>query len=210
MFELPFFTQDGMYALELTAVDKAGNESVRNINTYARMIGQDVLGYIINSNAETKTGLYSIEYEDGTPVSKRPSDFKDLEIMVMAKEGTNVDIVLRDTDGGEKPVNTQITADHSVYGFTIYNLVVSADYFKDSFPDDIDTYRYLAIRNEDKRIDLGKIHIDGVAPVCDIPKGFSSWYWYKGEETRTITLTNISEFLDEERTKVLDNGEEID
>lgn len=38
MFELPF-TQDGMYALELKVVDKVGNESVRNINTYARMIG---------------------------------------------------------------------------------------------------------------------------------------------------------------------------
>lgn len=131
----------------------------------------------MNSNAEFKTGIYSIEYEEGTPVSKRSSDLKDLKIMVMAKEGTNVDIVLRDTKGGEKPVDAERTADHSVYGVTIYYLVVRAGYFNDNFSNDVDAYRYLAIWNKDKRIDLGKVHIDGIAPVCDIPKGFSFWYF---------------------------------
>jgi len=56
IFTLPDFTRDGVYALELTAVDVAGNESLLNLNTYARMVEQDVLAYIMDSNPEAKRG----------------------------------------------------------------------------------------------------------------------------------------------------------
>ncbi len=210
MFELPSFSEDGIYALELTAVDIAGNESVRNVNTYARLVGQDVLAYIMDSNVENKTGLYSFQYEDGTPISMRPDSFSDLEIMVMAEAGTDVDIVLRDTNAEEKYVNTQVTADDSVYGVTIHNFVVKAEFFQENFYGDTDADMYLTVKNEDKRIDLGKIHIDNMAPTCDVPENFKSWHWYFGEEVRVITLSNINELLDEGRCKVYDRGEEID
>jgi len=32
------------------------NESLLNLNTYARMVEQDVLAYIMDSNPEAKTG----------------------------------------------------------------------------------------------------------------------------------------------------------
>ena len=35
-FEVPDFTEDGVYALEVTAVDTAGNRSELNVSTYAR------------------------------------------------------------------------------------------------------------------------------------------------------------------------------
>ena len=210
MFELPFFSEDGIYALGLTAVDVAGNESVRNVNTYARLIEQDVLAYIMDSNVENKTGLYSFQYEDGTPISMRPDSFSDLHIMVMAKEETDVDIVLRDTNAVEKYVNTQVTADDSVYGVTIYNFVVKADFFQENFHGDTDADMYLTVKNEDKRIDLGKIHIDNMAPTCDVPEDFNSWHWYFGEEARVITLSNINELLDKDKCKVYDRGKEIE
>lgn len=209
MFELPSFSEDGMYALELTAVDIAGNESALNINTYARMTEKDVLAYIMHSNVEERTGLYSFQYEDGTPISMRPGSFKDMEIMVMAKEGTDVRIVLRDTEGGDKEVNAQVSLDDSVYGFTIYDFLVKADFFRENYFEDTDTDLYLTVENGSERTDLGKIHIDNMEPTCDIPEDFSSWHWYRGEETRTIILSNINEQLDEEHTRVLDNGEEI-
>jgi len=82
---LPDFTRDGVYALELTAVDVAGNESLLNLNTYARMVEQDVLAYIMDSNPEAKTGLYSFQYENGEPISKRPDNFSDIKICALQK-----------------------------------------------------------------------------------------------------------------------------
>ena len=49
-FTIPNFTNDGVYALKLIAVDVAGNESVLNTNTYARMVDQDVLARITSYN----------------------------------------------------------------------------------------------------------------------------------------------------------------
>lgn len=207
---LPEFTQDGVYTLELTAVDVVGNESILNINTYARLVEQDVLAFIGNSNVKNKTGLYSFQYENGTPISMRPDSFSDLNIFVLAQKNTDVDIVLRDTNAEEIYANAQVNTDNSIYGFTIYNLVLKADFFKDHFSGDTDADLHLAVKNDDKRIDLGRIHIDNVAPTCDLPVDFNSWHWYFGEETRIITLSNINEMLDEKNCKVYDNGKEID
>lgn len=209
-FTLPDFTNDGVYALELIAVDVAGNESILNISTYARLVEQDVLAYIVNSNVEHKTGLYSFQYENGTPMSMRPDNFSDLSIFVLAKKGTSVDIVLRDTNAEEIYANAQVDKDNSIYGFTIYNFVLKSDFFKDHFSGDTDVDLHLAVNNDDKRIDLGRIHIDNVAPTCEQPEDFNSWHWFFGEETRIITLSNINEMLDEKNCKVYDNGKEID
>ena len=53
------------------------------------------------------------------------------------------------------------------------------------------------------------MHIDNVAPTCEVPRDFSAWHWYFGEDARTITLSNISEQLDENRCKIYDKGREI-
>lgn len=209
-FTLPDFTKDGVYALELIAVDVAGNESMLNINTYARLAEQDVLAFIVNSNVEHKTGLYSFQYENGTPMSMRPDNFSDLNIFVLAKKGTSVEIVLRDTNAEEIYANAQVDKDDSIYGFAIYDFVLKSDFFKDHFSGDTDADLHLTVKNDDKRIDLGRIHIDNVAPTCEQPEDFNSWHWYFGEETRTITLSNINEMLDEKNCKVYDNGKEID
>ena len=209
IFELPDFTKDGVYELKLVAVDKAGNESPMCINTYARMVEQDVLAYVMDSNIERKTGLYSFMDENGDAISKRPDNFKDIKILVMAKEDTSVDVVLRDSEGNIINTHAQSTIDNSIYGMKSYNFTLKADYFQDNFQDDTDTQLQLTVMNEDKRIDLGKIHIDNIEPSCDIPADLRSWKWYCGEGNRTITISNISELIDESQAKVFDNGKEI-
>lgn len=209
-FTLPGFIKDGVYTVELIAVDVAGNESALNTNTYARLVENDVLAFILNSNVENKTGLYSFQYENGTPISMRPDNFSDLEIFVLARKDTNVDIVLRDTNAQEISANAQVTTDDSIYGFTIYYYLLKSDFFKDNFSDDMDADLHLTVKNDDKRIDLGKIHIDNMAPTYALPNDFNSWHWYFGNETRTITISNINELLDQNNCKVYDNGKEID
>ena len=208
-FAMPELVEDGVYALELTAVDVAGNESLLNVNTYARMIDQDVLAYIMESNAVQGTGLYSFQYENGTAISKRPDDFEDIEICVLAKEDTEVAIVLRDSDGNEMVTDAQASIKNNVYGIKIYDFRLSAGFFKENFQDDTDAQLILTVRNQDNRIDLGKMHIDNIAPTCDIPEDFRSWHWYYGEEARIITISNISEPVDKDQCKVYDNGREM-
>ena len=210
LFTLPDFSKDGVYALELIAVDKAGNESILNSNTYMRMVDSDVLAYISNSNAAKKTGWYSFQYENGDPISKRPDNFSDIDIVVLAKNDSDIDIVLRDYNGDEK--NTDLTAeiDNSMYGVNVYRYTLKSEYFKDNFQDDTDTELYLSVKNENGRIDLGKMHIDNIPPSCNLPDDLKTWHWYFGEDSRTITVTNISELLDETNCKVYDNGKEID
>lgn len=209
-FTLPDFMKDGVYALELVAVDIAGNESTINVNTYARMIEQDVLAFILNSNLENKTGLYSFQYENGIPISMRPDNFSPLDIFVLAKEDTSVDIVLRDTNAEEIHVDAQVKTDDRIYGFIIYNYRLQADFFEDNFSNDMDTDLNLTVKNDDRRIDLGKMHIDNMAPKCELPESLSSWHWYFGEETRIVDISDINESLDEDNCKVYDNGKEID
>lgn len=208
-FVLPDFVEDGVYALELTAVDVAGNESLLNVNTYARMVNQDVLAYIMESNLAQKTGLYSFQYENGDAISKRPDNFDDIKIFVLARKDTGVDIVLRDSNGDELNTNAQAITDDSVYGMEIYDFTLGADFFKENFQDDTDVQLHLTVKNDGNRIDLGKLHIDNIAPTCDIPEEFRSWHWYYGEDDRTITVSNIDELIDESQCKVYDDGKEI-
>ena len=210
IFTLPDFIKDGVYALELTAVDVAGNESLLNLNTYARMIEQDVLAYILESNLAKQTGIYSFQYENGDTISKRPDNFSDIKIFVLTKKDTGIDIVLRDNNADEINTNTQAATDDSIYGVGIYNFILKADFFKENFQDDTDVELYLTVKNEGQRIDLGKLHIDNIAPTCNLPEEFKSWNWYYGDEVRTITVSDISELIEENQCKVYDNGEEIE
>lgn len=210
LFTLPDFTKDGVYALELIAVDKAGNESVLNSNTYMRIVDSDVLAYISNSNAAKKTGWYSFQYENGDPISKRPDNFSDIDIVVLARNDSPIDIVLRDYNGDEKNTDLQAETDNSMYGVSVYRYTLKSDYFKENFQDDTDAELYLSVKNENGRIDLGKLHIDNIPPSCTLPTDLKSWNWYFGDDSRTITITNISELLDETKCKVYDNSKEID
>lgn len=187
LFTLPDFTKDGVYALELIAVDKAGNESVLNSNTYMRIVDSDVLAYISNSNAAKKTGWYSFQYENGDPISKRPDNFSDIDIVVLAKNDSDIDIVLRDYNGDAKNTDLPAEIDSSMYGVSVYRYTLKSDYFKDNFQDDTDAELYLSVKNENGRIDLGKMHIDNIPPSCTLPSDLKSWNWYFGEDSRTIT-----------------------
>lgn len=208
-FTLPNFEKDGVYALEITAVDVAGNKSIVNKSTYARLVDRDVLAFIMDSNLINKTGLYSFQYENGDAISKRPDDFSDINILVFAKKKSNTQIVLRDSNDLEINTNAIVRADNSIYGIGIYRYSLQANYFKDNFQNDTDMELHLTVKNEDERVDLGKMHIDNIMPTCEIPKEFKSWHWYYGGHDRTITLTNISEPIDTDLCKVYDNGKEI-
>lgn len=209
-FALPEFDKDGVYALELIAVDKAGNESYLNSNTYMRLVDNDVLAYIPNSNSVKKTGWYSFQYDNGEPISKRPDNFSDIEIVVFSEKNSDVNVVLRDYNGDEKKTNLVSDTDPSLYGVNISRFTLGSDYFKDNFRDDTDTELYLSVKNNDARIDLGRLHIDNIEPKCDLPKSLKSWKWFAGNKSRTITVSNIDEQLDMNNCKVYDNGKEID
>lgn len=208
-YTLPDFNEDGVYALKLVAVDIAGNESMVNYNTYARMVDQDVLAFVMDSNLKEKTGVYSFEYENGEAISKKPSDFQDLKIFVMSKKATTTDIVLRDSNGKEISTNAQCTVDDSIYGMGIYNYLLRADFFRENFQDDTDVELQLTVKNQGYRIDLGRMHIDNIAPTCVMPDELDSWQWFYGETDRTFMLSGISELVDENHCAIYDNGERI-
>ena len=208
-FALPEFDKDGVYALELIAVDKAGNESPLNSNTYMRLVDTDVLAYIPNSSIVRKSGWYSFQYENGDPISKRPDNFSDIEIVVFSEKDSDVKIVLRDYNGDEKVTNLKSNDDASMYGVNISRFILGSDYFKKNFQDDTDTELYLSVKNKNSRIDLGRLHIDNIEPSCTLPKTFKSWKWFIGSKPRTITVSNIDEQLEMENCKVYDNGKEI-
>ncbi|HNZ99231.1 Ig-like domain repeat protein [Ruminococcus sp.] len=209
-FALPEFDKDGVYALELIAVDKAGNESYLNSNTYMRLVDNDVLAYIPNSSSVKKTGWYSFQYDNGDPISKRPDNFSDIEIVVFSEKNSDVNVVLRDFNGDEKVTDLRSETDPSLYGVNISRFTLGSDYFKNNFRDDTDTELYLSVKNDDARIDLGRLHIDNIEPKCDLPKSLKSWKWFAGNKSRTITVSNIDEQLDMTNCKVYDNGREID
>ncbi len=209
-YTLTEFETDGIYAVEIIAFDKAGNKSVVNKNTYIRMKDNEVLAYIPDSNKKNKTGLYSFEYEDGKPISKRPDDFSDISIFVISKNGNTPQIVLRDMNGDEKNTNLEPDVQNEdLYGATVYNYTLSSDFFVENYQSDTDKELILTVKEDGNRIDLGKIHIDNIAPDAEVPEEFKSWHWFPGKESREIVVTDINEILDQTQCKVYDNNEEI-
>ena len=98
---------------------------------------------------------------------------------------------------------------NSIYGVQEYYFTVDSGFFKETFQDDTDIELFFTVKNEENRIDLGKMHINNIIPECQMPKGFKPWHWYYGKEERKITLTEINELLDVNACKVFDNGTEI-
>ena len=73
-------------------------------------------------------------------------------------------------------------------------------------------YLSVSIR-DDVYLDLATIHIDNEAPTATLPENFNDWHNYFFKDEVTISLTDISETLDKNATKVYEcprNGERIE
>lgn len=213
MFTLPEFKKDGIYSFDVTAVDKAGNKSILCRNTSVLMMHSDVLAYITESkkadNIKDSTGWYSLQKDEKTPISKRPDDFKDLKITVFAPTDSNTNIVLRDQNG--KTDDTDLTADNSenMYAVGVYNYTLPGQFFIDNYPEGTNKDLYLRVENTYKgktsNISLAWIRIDALAPTCTVPSDLKNRKSFI-KNTKTYTITNISESLNPDECKVYDNG----
>ena len=213
IFTLPEFKKDGIYSFDLTAVDKAGNKSVLCRNTSVLMMNSDVLAYITESkkadNIKDSTGWYSLQKDEKTPISKRPDDFKDLKITVFAPTDSKTNIVLRDQNG--KTDDTGLTADNSedMYAVGVYNYTLPGQFFIDNYPEGTNKDIYLRAENtykgETSNISLAWIRIDALAPTCKVPSDLKKGKAFI-KNSKTYTITDISESLNPEECKVYDNG----
>ena len=135
------------------------------------MVKSDVLAYIEDShpgvNGKIGKGWFSIEYEDG-PLSKRPDNFENLNIAVITRKDSNISITLNSNDGDSIDTGIECSNKEEVYGAGVYRYVLSKDYFKDHYQEDTDATFYLTVNDSDKKIELGQIHIDNIAPECDL------------------------------------------
>ena len=212
-FTLPEFDKDGVYSVDVVAVDKAGNRSTVVQDTYMRMINTDVLAYIEDSHpaidGNKGTGWYSIEDEDG-PLSKRPDTFDDLKIAVFTKATAQAMVTLNSNDGDNIDVETQQDENGVVHGVNLCRYTVSGNFFKDTFREDTDAEYYLTVSTLGESIELGEIHIDNIAPQCKLPGYFHDWGWMRGEKPEPITITDINEKIDTDLTKVYVDGKEVD
>lgn len=214
IYTLEGFTVDGVYSAKLTAYDKAGNKSELNDNTYVRMVDPtvNVLAYIENSNREKLEGWYSFEDENG-PISKQPSSFSDLSIVVLSKTNdTHIYLVDKATNAS---TDTNITDtedalfDTEMYGVGAYRYTLPGEYFEKNYTADADTNLYLRVENDGETLDLGEMYIDNTDPDCNIPEHFHDWGWFKGSGNQTITFDNISETLDINETVAYVDGKTI-
>lgn len=212
IFSLHEFKKDGVYSVDLTAVDKAGNRSVLCRNTSVLMMNTEVLAYISNSNKNESTGWYSLQKDENTPISKRPDSFSNLDITVFAEEGSETSIVLRDENGESKDTELKADNDEDMYAVGVYNYTLPKTFFVDNYPEGTNKDLYLwvenTLNNETSHITLGWIRIDALAPTCSLPDGLKNWKSYI-RSSETITLSNISESLDKSKCVVFDNGKAI-
>lgn len=214
-FVLDGFTQDGVYSVKLVAYDKAGNASVLNDSTYVRMVDPavKVLAYIENSNREAATGWYSFEDENG-PISKRPSSFSDLSIVVFSKYSNQTRISLVNK-ASQEAVDTGITDskdalfDEEMYDVGAYRYILPGEYFVKNFTADADSGIYLRVENNGQSLDLGEMNIDNTTPNCTIPEHFHDWGWFSGSGDHIIEFNNISEALEIGETVAYVDGETI-
>ena len=212
VYSLPEFEKEGVYSVDITAVDKAGNKSKLCKNTFVMMKNSDVLAYISNSDKANGEGWYSLQKDEYTPISKRPDSFSDLDITVFAQEDSDTHIVLRDENGVSK--DTGVTADNSskMYAVGVYNYRLPKEYFAENYPEGTNKDLYLwaenTKNNESSHITLGWIRIDAVAPTCRIPSDLKKNKAFI-KNTKTYKLTGISESLDKSRCMVYDNGKAV-
>ncbi len=212
IYSLPEFEKDGVYSVDLVAVDVAGNRSTLCRNTSVLMMESDVLAYISNSSKAESTGWYSLQKDENNPISKRPDSFTDLYITVFAQEASDTRIILRNANGESQ--DTGITAENSedMYAVGVYNYILPKEYFADNYPEGTNEDLYLwaenSLNGETSHISLGWIRLDALAPSCNLPSDLKDWKSYVST-TKKITLTNISESLDISKCVVYDNGKEI-
>ena len=209
-FRLDEFQKDGIYTVRLKAYDVAGNVSAENVNTFVRIVDSKILAYIKGSNLEQKTGLFSFQDENGNPISMRSDRFEDLTVVAFIQTGSTVHVVLRDSNADEENVGELQGIDQTIYGIDVCTIRITGNSFSELYPDDADTNLVLSVKNGEGRMDLGRIHIDNIAPICEMPEGFRSWKWYVGNTPKTFTITNISEDLDWENCAIYDNREKLD
>ena len=98
---------------------------------------------------------------------------------------------------------------------TLSYIHLPGNYFSEAFRDDsLDTRMYLSVSiRDDVYLDLATIHIDNEAPTATLPENFKDWHNYFFKDEVTISLTDISETLDKNATKVYEcprNGERIE
>lgn len=217
-FSLSKFEKDGVYSITYVAVDKAGNKSNPINDTYLRMIDTDVLAYIYHSSINDRTGYYSLMDEDRKAISKKATDFQDIDIFVikLKEDDKSGVLVLRENEKKYYPSDYITVTDEDVSETAIISKThLPASYFSETFKDDgLDTRMYLSISiHDDAYLDLASIHIDNEPPTATLPEDFVSWQNYMFTNETTITLTNISETLDEEACKVYEcprEGERIE
>lgn len=213
-FTVPDFEEDGVYSVTMYAVDMAGNKSEISENTFVRLMNTPLLAYIENSSKEEGTGWYSFEDEEYGPISKQPTSFEDLNIVMFSKAGTSPKLLLVDKDT-EEEIDTGATAigekiiDDDLYMVDARRYYLPGGYFSANFTEDADTRLYLRAENDGEYIDLGEMYIDNTKPECAVPDYLTDWGWLKGSGDQTITFSNISEVLDDGETVVYINGEEI-
>ena len=216
IYTLNEFTTDGVYSAKLTAYDKAGNKSILNDNTYVHMVDPTVkvLAYIENSSRENLEGWYSFEDENG-PISKQPSSFSDLSIVVLSKTSSDTHIYLVDKATGDA-TDTHITDnkedalfDKEMFEIGAYRYTLTGEYFEKNYTADTDTNLYLRVVNNEGILDLGEMYIDNTDPDCDIPKYFHDWGWFKGSGNLTLNFDNVSEILDINETVAYVDGQTI-
>ena len=214
-FSLSDFDKDGVYSITYVAVDKAGNKSEAINDTYFRMVNTDVLAYICNSDIEEHTGYYSLMDENGKAISKKATDFKDLDISVikLKDDGESGVLTLREDDEEYSPEEYITLNKDNVSETAIINKIhLPASYFSETFRDDsLDTRMYLSVSIRDNvYMDLASIHIDNEPPEATLPDDFVSWHNYMFTKETTVVFTNISETLNADVCKVYEcprNGE---
>ena len=204
------FDSDGVYVVQYVAYDKAGNSCKEIDDTYFKMINTDVLAYIDNStqNKEEKvyTGYYSLMDENGRAISKKASDFEDMDINVITQKddkdsGT---VIIRD-EKEEYTTNEYATVSDTQISKTsvIRKTHLTGAYFSETFKDDsLDTRMYLSVSYKNNYYDLATIHIDNEKPTAKLPEDFVSWHNYMFTDEVVIQVTEISEMLDENLCKV--------
>ena len=212
-FTLSGFENDGVYSLDYVAVDKAGNKSETISDTYFRMIDTDVLAYICNSSIgnddNISSGYYSLMNTEGKAISKKATDFDNLDIAVIkpvsdTKAGR---LVLREDEKIYSPeeYNAFRTEKTSVSETAeIVRMHLPGEYFSESFRDDgLNTRMYLSVSiRDDVYLDIASIHIDNEAPTAVLPEDFKNWHNYFFEDKQAIVISGISEVLDDNMSKV--------
>lgn len=201
-----YFNDDGVYILTYVAYDKAGNSCAEINDTYFRMVNTDVLAYISNSNITDHTGYYSLMDEEGKAISKKASDFKDLDINIITKKGDKDSgtVVVRD-EKQQYSTSEYVTSDDEKISDTaiIRKTHLKGSYFSETFKDDsLDARMYLSVMYKNTPYDLAAIHIDNEKPTATLPDDFVSWHNYMFTHEVTIKLTDISESLNKDLCKV--------